>query len=168
MLGLKLGHITNSESIPQIEEGLYPVSAGNTQSPIPSKIWGKLKQGGGWNQILLKVSSLAKFMINFSNQNYSLSCPVPVRCQVWGLSEKRRDYNQVERYGALAEQIPHILHLPVVYRETLASQAFPKFQRVNLIREVRKCRKKEKEERQNNYSSAMQQSQGPLISLQGL
>ena len=47
MLGLKLGHITNSESIPQIEEGLYPVSAGNTQSPIPSKIWGKLKQGGG-------------------------------------------------------------------------------------------------------------------------
>ena len=47
MLGLKPGHMTNSESIPQIEEGLYPISAGNIQSPIPSKIWGKLKQSGG-------------------------------------------------------------------------------------------------------------------------
>ena len=41
----------------------------------------------------------------------------------------------------------HVPHLPLVCRKTLASQAFPKFQRVNLIREVRKCRKKEKEDK---------------------
>ena len=38
----------------------------------------------------------------------------------------------------------HLSILPLICRRTLASQAFPKFQRVNLIREERKCRKKGK------------------------
>ena len=34
----------------------------------------------------------------------------------------------------------HVVHLPLAYRETLASKAFPEFQRINLIRKIRKCK----------------------------
>ena len=40
--------------------------------------------------------------------------------------------------------LPHVLCLLLVYRKTLASCIFPKFQRTNLIREVRKYRNKGK------------------------
>ena len=63
---------------------------------------------------------------------------------------------------------PHVLCLPSVCRNTLASWAFPEFQRVNLIREMRKCRKENTQTRQNNNSLAIKQSQGPLAASQGL
>ena len=58
----------------------------------------------------------------------------------------------------------HIFCLPLVCRKILASQAFPEFQRTNLIREVKKCRNKGNAEinaGQNNNSLVIKQSPVP-------
>lgn len=49
--------------------------------------------------------------------------------------------NQARPYGALLEKTPHpllVLCLPFDCRKSVASWAFPDFQRVNIIREVKK------------------------------
>ena len=54
-------------------------------------------------------------------------------------------------------------------KTTLASLAFPKFQRANLIREMEKMqKKKESSQAGQNYSLATKQNQGLLVPLQGL
>ena len=66
---------------------------------------------------------------------------------------------------------PHALHLPLVCRKTLTTQTFPKFQRINLIREVRKYRNKAKQPSKTKIiinSLVLRQSQGPFVPPQGL
>ena len=53
----------------------------------------------------------------------------------------------------------HVLCLPLVCRKTSASEPFPEFQRIHLIREVRKCGNKNSQARQSNNSLAIKQSQ---------
>ena len=48
----------------------------------------------------------------------------------------------------------HVFHLPLVCRETLASQNFPKSQQVNLIRKLRKNRKKGNCPTRQNYNQS--------------
>ena len=68
--------------------------------------------------------------------------------------------NQARPFRALLEKTPLpllVLCLPFVCRKSVASWAFPEFQRVNIIREVKNFRKKGK---QNNNSLPIKQSQG--------
>ena len=71
--------------------------------------------------------------------------------------------------GPSQDRPSHALHLSLVCRKTLASYAFPKFQRRNLIREARKCRSEgNSQARQNNNSLANKRSQRPFVPPQGL
>ena len=64
---------------------------------------------------------------------------------------------------------PHLFFIKKKKKTTLASLAFPKFQRANLIREMEKMqKKKESSQAGQNYSLATKQNQGLLVPLQGL
>ena len=88
-----------SVSIPKLRQDWEPLSAGRTESShhlLPSKIWEKLKQEWGLNEILSKLSSLAQLLIDLYPKSYSLSCfaPVPLRTEEYqrkGGTETKQD-----------------------------------------------------------------------------
>ena len=79
-----------------------------------------------------------------------------------------RKCNLAGPIGSSQDRPSHVFCLPLISRKPLASKTFPEFQRVKLIRELRYAEIKVGQTRQNNNSLAIKQSQGHLVSPQGL